>query len=67
MPRYGGFLFNVLNVDISGTDLGDTELVYRFMDGVTEPPAGIDWPENAATDANPVPEKILWGAPPSDY
>jgi len=67
VPRYGDFLFNVMNVDITGTDLGDTQLVYRFMGGVTEPPTGIAWTEADTTDANPVPEKILWGAPPSSY
>ena len=67
VPRFGGFLFNVLNVDLSGTDLGGTQLVYRFMGGVSEPPAGFAWSEDNTTDANPVPEKILWGAPPSDY
>ena len=67
VPRYGGFLFNVKNVDITGTDLGGTDLVYRFMGGVTEAPAGVAWAEDAGTDANPVPEKILWGAPPSEY
>jgi len=66
VARFAGFLFNVGQLNVVESDFGDLSMAYRFMKK-DAPILEGDFESEQVDEEFPVPEKVLWGAPPAGY
>ena len=66
VDRFAAFLFNVTAMTVTNSSFGDAAIGFR-MKNKDAPVISGDVASEATEIAMPVPEKVLWGAPPVSY